>query len=178
VPPADLATTVPQTISHIVAPVVMISAACLLCLGLFNRLATLVSRSRAFAAERVALLRHIAAGSPGPAGAALDQVRLEGLEEHAASVLRRATLIRNALVCILSSVLSMLACSAMIGAMLLAPWMAGLALSAFGLGVVLMGTGVVLVIAELSRALRDVRLEHEVLETLRLPTPPLKAPAR
>ncbi len=152
-----------DVIGQLAAPVVMISAAGLLCLALFNRLATIVARSRAFAAERVVLLRALANPAPGPTGASLDRLRLESLEAHASRVLKRAALLRAALQCLLAGVLAMLASSGAIGLSLVSDRLWHLALIAFGLGLLAMAVGVVLVMAELSQALRDVKLEDKML---------------
>ncbi|USN98623.1 MAG: DUF2721 domain-containing protein [Phycisphaeraceae bacterium] len=153
-------------ISQLVAPVVMISANGLLCLALFNRLATLVARSRAFAKERVELLRAQDQPHPGPTGASLDQIRLEALSAHAARVLKRAQLLRFALQCLLFSVLAMLASSAAIGLSLASHSLWFVALFAFALGVLAMAVGVVLVMTELAQALRDAQLEDRILTQL------------
>ncbi|HZW08356.1 MAG TPA: DUF2721 domain-containing protein [Phycisphaerales bacterium] len=152
-----------HVIGQLAAPVVMISAAGLLCLALFNRLAAVVARSRAFAAERVHLLRSLDHPASGAVGASLDRLRLEALESHASGVLKRAVLIRAALQSLLAGVLLMLASSGAIGLSLASPRFWSLALWAFGLGLLAMGGGVVLVMAELSRALHDVKLEDRVL---------------
>lgn len=153
-------------IGQLAAPVVMISASGLISLALFNRLATLVARSRAFAAERVELVKGLARTSPGDNGASLDRLRLEALEAHSARVLSRASLLRAALQCIMAAILAMLASSAAIGLSMVnhAFWAAGLI--AFGVGLVAMAAGVVLVMTELSQALRDVKLEHRLLRGL------------
>lgn len=150
-------------ISQLATPVVMISAAGLLCLGLFNRLATLVARSRAFAKERVDLIRAIAHPVEGSAGAALDRLRLEALEAHTARVLKRATLLRASLQCILAAILAMLGSSAAIGLSILSRELWIYALLTFGVGLLAMAAGVVLVMAELTQALRDVKLEQRIL---------------
>lgn len=158
-----------STISQLVAPVVMISASGLMCLALFNRLAVLVARSRAFAKERVELLRALDE-KPGGYGVApddgrpnLDRIRLGALETHAARVLSRAGLLRAALQALLAGVLAMLAASAGIGLSLLSPVFAVVALVAFFLGLALMAVGIALVMAELSQALRDVQFEDRIL---------------
>ncbi|KAA0216020.1 MAG: DUF2721 domain-containing protein [Leptolyngbya sp. PLA3] len=150
-------------IAQLATPVVMISAAGLLCLGLFNRLATLVARSRAFAKERVELIRTIASPAEGMAGAALDRLRLEALEAHSARVLKRATLLRASLQCILAAILAMLASSAAIGLSIFSSDLWVWALICFGVGLAAMAAGVILVMAELAQALRDVKLEQRLL---------------
>lgn len=163
----------PQATSHIiqqlVAPAVMISAAGLLCLALFNRLSTLVARVRAFGVERTNLLR--AAGVPGPTLAvnALTRVRLEALEEQTSSLLRRARLIRNAIVLMICGVLCQLACTLLIGLSLAAAWPEVAALAAFVLGVLATAAAMVCVLAELRRSLDDAQSEHRVLEEMQTP---------
>ncbi len=161
--------TTSQIIQQLVAPAVMISAAGLLCLALFNRLSTVLARVRAFAVERTSLLR--AAGTPGPSLAdnALTRVRLEALEAQASSLLRRARYIRNALMLLISGVLCQLACSLLIGLSLLTAWSATAALASFVLGVLATAGAMVCVLAELRRSLDDARSEHRVLEEMQTP---------
>lgn len=155
-----------SVIAQLAAPVVMVSAGGLLCLALFNRLATLVARSRAFANERVVLLRALAEPAPGVTGASLDRMRLEALEAHASRVLKRAALLRAALQCLLGGVLMMLASSGAIGLSLVSQRLWYVALVAFGVGLIAMASGVVLVMAELAQALRDVKLENSILRQI------------
>ena len=97
----------------ILAPVVMISACGLLCLALYNRLASIVSRARAFHHERFEVQMRLTrlAGDPAQADAAAQLGdRLGLLEYQVGQILARAARVRNALTCLLATVLCMLGC--------------------------------------------------------------------
>ncbi len=152
-------------IGQLATPVVMISAAGLITLGLFNRYAVVVGRSRTFANERVQLLKSASQGSANSFGA-LDQLRLEALEAHSSGVLRRAALIRAALQCLLASILAMLGSSAAIGLSLISQPLWFVAFLSFAVGLLAMAAGVLLEMFELSLSLRDVRLENRLLHDI------------
>lgn len=152
-------------IGQLATPVVMISAAGLITLGLFNRYAVVVGRSRTFANERVQLLKSASQGAAHGFGA-LDQLRLEALEAHSSGVLRRAGLIRAALQCLLASILAMLGSSAAIGLSLISQPLWFVAFLCFAVGLLAMAAGVLLEMFELSLSLRDVRLENRLLHDI------------
>jgi hypothetical protein len=155
--------SVSRIIQLLVAPVVMISAGGLIALALYNRLSAIVSRSRAFHKERHEAIRELS-------GHTLDEQttretaelrrRVLVLDGQIPRVLRRARLIRTALIWLLSSVLAMLACSLAMGLSLLWPAAAWAALSLFIAGVICAMVCVVLAMRELSRALEPAVLEH------------------
>lgn len=153
-------------IGQLATPVVMISAAGLISLGLFNRYAVLVARSRTFANERLLLLRTATQAAPGANGNSIDRIRMEALEAHSSGVLKRASLVRAALQCLLTSILAMLASSAAIGLSLVSQPLWFVAFLAFALGLLAMAAGVGLEMAELALSLRDVRLEDRLLHEL------------
>lgn len=163
--------TVLQTIQLLVAPVVMISACGLLCLALYNRLAAIVSRARAFHKERFdaqARLATVTATERTDDDAAVPYLRrrVELLGEQVGQILRRAALVRNAVVLLLVTVLFMLFCSLALGMSLLAPIFAGVALVCFLLGVATAIVAMALAIVELQRALDPVLLEHSAFVEL------------
>jgi hypothetical protein len=105
-----------QTIQNLVAPVILISAIGLFCLGLYNRLAMVVQRMRTTHREHfdgvTSLLRE-----PRPDncnGRRLTR-RVELLQSQSALLIRRARVLRNSLVTLLAAVLSLLLCSLTLG---------------------------------------------------------------
>lgn len=150
----------------LVAPVVLISANGLICLALYNRLASIVTRARAFHKERFESLMHLSAlpleQQKGP-GAHHHRERVAQLEDQGRRILSRARLIRNALVMMLTCVLCMLACSLALGASLLSRVFEWVALALFAAGVGAAMTGVLLAIVELTHALDPVTMEHTSL---------------
>ncbi len=156
-------------IQLLVAPVVMISACGLLCLALYNRLAAIVSRARTFHKERFEVTGKLTAAEANPEDSVLAQQlrnRVETLDDQVSQILRRAVLIRNALVCLLVAILCMLGCSVSLGLSSLNAMFGYLALLMFSLGVLVMMAAMALAIVELLRALDPVALEHENIEDL------------
>lgn len=158
-----------QTIQLLVAPVVMISACGLLCLALYNRLAAIVARARAFHKERFDAQARLAAttdpGAPDPTVQHLRR-RVELLDGQTDQILARAALVRNAVILLLATVICMLACSLALGLSLLASAFAGLALTFFLVGVATAIVAMILAITELCRALDPVLLESTVIDEL------------
>lgn len=152
-----------HTIQLLVAPVVMISAAGLVCLALYNRLATIVGRIRAIHKEEIDALSRMSL-SPAPAPSRSTRRRVVTLEEQVEHLMARARLVRAALVCLLATILSMLLCSLAIGLSLVWDDAAYVALAVFLLGVLVEATGVVLAILELRIALVAAALEDASIE--------------
>jgi hypothetical protein len=155
-----------HTIQLLVAPVVMISAAGLVCLALYNRLAAIVGRIRAIHKEEVDALARFSL-APAPAASKPSprvRRRVVTLEEQVDHLMARARLLRAALVCLLVTVLSMLVCSLAIGASLVWDGAAYVALAVFLCGVVIEASGVVLAILELRIALVAAALEADSIE--------------
>jgi hypothetical protein len=158
-----------DTIQLLVAPVVMISACGLLCLALYNRLAAMVSRARAFHKEQFDAMARLKAadnGHPDPAPIQHLRRRVELLDVQVAQILRRAGLVRNALILLLSTVLCMLGCSIALGLSLLSPVFTRLALACFLLGIGTMSGAIVLALRELTRALDPVLLEQTAVDEI------------
>ncbi|MFO0684454.1 MAG: DUF2721 domain-containing protein [Sandaracinus sp.] len=152
-----------HTIQLLVAPVVMISAAGLVCLALYNRLATIVGRIRAIHKEEIDTLSRMSI-APAPAPSRSTRRRVITLEEQVEHLMARARLVRAALVCLLATILSMLLCSLAIGLSLVWDDAAYVALAVFLLGVLVEATGVVLAILELRIALVAAELEDASIE--------------
>jgi hypothetical protein len=162
-PPQDW----PRIVSASVVPVVIISACGLLCLAFYNRLSSLVSRLRAFHRERLAeqerLDRH---GADHEAFPAAHGLMLEVLGEQTDHLLRRARLLRSALMCLLCTIACLTACSLLSGLAVLWPAAAGAAVGLFVAGMLLLLAAVVLAMCELRRALDPVELETQLVSGL------------
>jgi hypothetical protein len=160
-------------IHALVAPVVMVSANGLICLALYNRLAAIVNRLRLFYREHFEASTRLATmteeNKDGQVVQHL-QARLTTLDRQFSTILRRARLLRNALVLLLSAVLVMLCCSLVLGLALVVHGAEALALALFVVGVALMIAGTALAIMELAIALEPVKAEkgmlHEAVLTL------------
>ncbi len=151
-------------IQQLLAPVVMISASGLLCLALFNRLSTLVSRIRQFNRER---LEHaIRIRGAGDTVRRTLELHDAALEKQIPRMLGRARILHRALMCLVSGVVAMLVCSLTIGAAMLAPAAMPAAIACFVLGVACMLVGMLFALRELTISLGDVELEAHALEEL------------
>lgn len=160
-------TTMVETITSFVVPVVMISANGLLALAFYNRLAALIGRLRAINKERFDLFTRLSAmaGAPQEApGVVHIQRRLEILDELGHMIFARARLIRDALICLLVTVLLMLGCSLNLGIAKRWPAVEWLAPILFVAGVAVMALGIVRAIQELCAALATLSFEHDMLE--------------
>jgi hypothetical protein len=156
-----------QTVQFLVAPVVMISANGLFSLALYNRLAAIVSRARVFHKEHFDALRNLSAAPPETCdgqGTRQLQKRVTALEYQSRRVLRRARLVRDALIYLLASVLCMLSCSLALGLSTVVANLDALVLLLFCLGVLSMMVAAALAIAELAASLEPVTAEAVSLE--------------
>jgi len=145
-----------EAIRLLVAPVVMISACGLLCLALYNRLAVIVARARAFNKERVECVHALRADPDAPHLAA----RVATLDHQFTVLLLRARLVRAALVALLTTVASMLFCSLALGLMTVVTWAGVAALTVFVVGIVTALAAVAFALLELRRALDPVSVEE------------------
>ena len=162
-----------RVVAASVVPVVVISACGLLCLAFYNRLATVVSRLRAFHRERLQeqakLDRHGAAATSDPAAAeaAGRAARLLAvLEQQTEHVTRRARLIRSTLMCLLATIGCLTVCSMLTGLSVLSETLVVFAVGLFLAGMVLLLVAVALAVAELRRALDPVELEGRFVHSL------------
>ena len=155
-----------QIIQALLAPVVMISACGLLCVALYNRLASIVTRLRQFHHERLKVYTEF----PGRAGAERDalNLRFKGLEHQAHHMLERGRMMRSSLMCMVTCVLSMTVCSLLIGISLIVEHSYPFAVAMFVLGLLLMSAGVVLALLELRISLQQVEYEHGRIVALTL----------
>ncbi len=156
-----------RTIQSFVAPVVVISANGLLCLALYNRLAAVVSRMRTINKERFDLSARLSAQiarEPNSPEIEHIEARIHTLDELGHQLFGRVRLIRDSLVCLLVTVLAMLACSLALGLEPLASAFGLVALVLFVIGVVVMMAGIARAIQELAVTLHPLRFEHEMIE--------------
>lgn len=155
-----------EIIQTLLAPVVVISANGLLCLAFYNRLSSLVNRSRTLNKERFDLSSQMAGKTRGsrPEAADYHERRLAALDELGHRLYRRARWLRIALACLLTSVLFMLGCSLSLGMAILYNPLIWLALALFVAGLLVMMAGIVTALLELRIALETLLYEHERLE--------------
>jgi hypothetical protein len=162
-------TASPQTIQLLVAPVVMISANGLICLALYNRLAAIVGRARMFHKERFDALTRLTAlpleQQSDPPAVQLRR-RATALEDQGGRILRRARLVRTALIWLLAAVVCMLVCSLTLGLSTVVAECITPALVVFCAGVGSMMVAMVLAIMELAGALEPVTAEGFTLENV------------
>jgi hypothetical protein len=155
-----------ETIQWFVAPVVMISANGLLCLAFYNRMSSIVGRSRTINKERFELaIRHsgLAATPDAPEAVHLTR-RIKILDELGHQLYDRARLIRATLISLLLSVVFMLASSLALGLSPLGDSLGWAALGLFVAGALAMMCGVVLAVQELRISLDPLLFEHEGME--------------
>lgn len=155
-----------EIIQTLLAPVVVISANGLFCLAFYNRLSSVVNRSRMLNKERFDLASQLADKTSGSQSEAADhhQRRLAALDELGHRLYRRAHRIRMAIACLLTSVLFMLGCSLALGLAILSNELIWIALALFIAGLLVMMTGIVMALLELRIALETLLYEHERLE--------------
>jgi hypothetical protein len=155
-----------EIIHTLVAPVVMISAQGLICLAFYNRLAAVVGRLRVFSRENFETQTRLAGMSPEQQDGALArrlQARLATLNGQYSGILRRARLLRNALILLQAAVLAMLFCTMLLGLSLVLPGMESWSLAPFFIGVLATAGGIALSIRELAIALDPVKAERAAL---------------
>ncbi len=158
-----------DVVQQFVAPVVMISACGLLCLALYNRLAVIVARARAFNKERLECQEELA---EHPGTARLEK-RAVTLDHQFNTLFERARLVRAALYALLTTIGCMLLCSLSLGMGLVAKDAAYLALVFFVGGTLSALAAVVFAVRELRRALDPVAVEEMSLhEFPGVPAPP------
>jgi hypothetical protein len=151
-----------RVIQLLVAPAVMISADGLICLALYSRLAAIVSRLRTFHKERFdaqSQLSSLPLEEQTSGQARRLRARSDALDQQARLILRRARLIRAALICLLVCVICMLACSLSLAVTVLSNDLAWVPLLLFFNGAAAMAVGCVLAIIELRGALEPVTNE-------------------
>jgi Protein of unknown function (DUF2721) len=149
-------------IQLLVAPVVMISAGGLICLALYNRLAMIVTRARAFHKERfdsITRLTCLPLDRQDTVEATQLRQRNDILDMQSRQILIRAKLIRNSLIGLIVMILCMLGCSLSLGATLVWSGAVYVALALFFAGVLFTAGSMLLALSELRQSLTPVTLE-------------------
>lgn len=156
-----------KTIQLLVAPVIMISANGLICLALYNRLAAIVSRTRTFHKERFDAISNLSAlpleEQTGQRARALRRRGVE-LELQVKRILRRAKLLRGALMLLMGAVISMLLCSMSLGLTVILESLVWLPLALFFTGTMMMIGASLLALLELAGALEPVMAEGDSVD--------------
>ena len=156
-----------HVIQLLVAPVIMISAGGLICLALYNRLAMIVTRARAFHKERfdeMTRLTRLTLDQQTSLEANQLRQRINILDVQSKHILVRAKLIRNSLMSLIVMILCMLGCSLSLGATLLVSWTVYPALGLFTVGVLATALSMILALMELRQSLTPVTLESSSAE--------------
>ncbi|MFA7238359.1 MAG: DUF2721 domain-containing protein [Phycisphaeraceae bacterium] len=158
--------TVLPIIQLLVAPVIMISACGLLCLALYNRLAAIISRARAFHKEWFDTQTKLDSITD-PVIRSRFQHRAAVLRDQVNQILRRARLVRAALQCLLLTIICMLLCGVSLGLTLVHDQVFSfIALGSFTAGVVTTITAMILALRELAHALDPIVLEQAGIQLL------------
>jgi hypothetical protein len=160
--------------SHIitagVGPIIVISACGLLCLALYNRLAAVVTRLRAFHRERLheqeALNRARKQVPADETATVMHHEVLGMLETQTRHVTRRAKLIRNALACLLAAVACLAICSLALGMSAFLPHLIYVAAVLFVLGLLLLIAGIGFALVEIRHALDPIELESRFVREM------------
>lgn len=156
-----------HVIQLLVAPVIMISAGGLICLALYNRLAMIVTRARAFHKERfegMTRLTRMPLEQQTSLEASQLRQRIHLLDIQSRHILVRAKLIRNSLMGLIVMILCMLGCSLSLGGTMIASWAVYPALGLFTAGVLVTAFSMTLALAELRQSLTPVTLESFAAE--------------
>jgi hypothetical protein len=152
-----------KIISAGVGPIIVISACGLLCLALYNRLAAVVTRLRAFhmqsMAEEQELTRQRRAPNPDEMAVVRHQEVLGMLRVQTEHVTRRARLIRSTIQCLLMSIASLALCSLCLGLSEVWPPMVYAAVVLFVGGLLLVVAAAMVAMVEMKQALDPIELE-------------------
>ena len=157
-----------ETIQSSVAPVVMISANGLLCLTFYNRLSAFMNRSRTINKERFDLATRaamLAKQEPQDVEIVHLRHRVKILDEVGHRIMDQIWWVRGMLLCLLLSVLCMLACSLALGLSAVGAEFAWLAVGLFLAGAVLMILGILMAIVDLRFAMDALIFEHQEMES-------------
>jgi hypothetical protein len=159
--------------SHIVTagvgPIIVISAAGLLCLAFYNRLTAVVTRLRGFDRERLqeqdAIDKH---GGPegDPALVAGHLAVLAMLREQIELVKRRAHLVRRTLVCLHVTIISLALCSLVVGLGTVWPGLHYAAVPLFVIGLLSLVLSCSFALLELHMALAPIEMEARFVSQL------------
>jgi Flp pilus assembly protein TadB len=163
----------PEQVSHMVAasvmPVVVISAAALLCLAFYNRLAAVITRLRAVQRERLDMQERIEKLTPADHekhSSLRYTCILESLSDQSTGIINRARLIRATLACLLLCIACLVVCSLLNGLTVIWPSAVVGAVAFFAIGMLLLLGGVTCALLELKSSLSPAELEIGVVSEL------------
>ncbi len=150
-----------QIVSAGVGPIIVISAAGLLCLAFYNRLTAVVTRLRGFDRERLQEQQELDEAGPDatPAARTLHENIIAMLKTQTELLRRRAHLIRRTLVCLLSTIICLALCSLALGLSTVWPVLVAAAVPLFVAGLLLLVAGAGFALLELRFALGPIELE-------------------
>jgi len=158
-----------EIISSAVVPVVIISACGLLCLTFYNRLAVVVTRLRSLQRERLSEYKELFRLEEKE-GKKLSKQESEQylhfLEEQTVDVLKRARYLRNCLFCLISSIVSLVLTSLLIGLSLFYSPLDYFVLFFFVLGLFLLLYGLGFAVAEIRISLNPIQMESGFVQKL------------
>jgi small-conductance mechanosensitive channel len=149
-----------RIIGAILAPAVMVTSCSIFTSALFNRYESMSARMRALHRERLDLLER--AGQAGGASGQ-ERRRIEEIERQLPGLLGRHRLVRNAILAVAVALLALVVGMLLIAAAALSHWLvvAGLALTAFLVGMAAFMAGAAISAAELWNSQREVAYEIE-----------------
>lgn len=159
-----------QIVSAGVGPIIVISAAGLLCLAFYNRLTAVVTRLRGFDRERLQEQEDLDEAGPNaaPAVRELHKSVIAMLHTQTELLKRRAHLIRRTLVCLLSTIICLAFCSLGLGLSTVWPPLVAAAVPLFVAGLLLLVAGAGFALLELRFALDPIELEARSVGKLTL----------
>ena len=151
-----------QVIQLILAPGVMINACGLLLLGINAKFTSVLNRIRALTEEKRKLILHAADRDFHP----IENQRIESITRQLKGLLKRARLIRNAVLCYLTAVGLFVATSLFIGLDFFFPFfeLRVLILMAFLAGVIAVFVGVIFGVLDTTKGYGIVQFEVQVDE--------------
>jgi len=144
-----------------VTPVVLVSACALVTLALYNRLAAILARIRAFHQQKIELLKHIQEHEIGE-----QQMLLEMIDSQIVGVTVKASVIQKSLYCLLAAIAAFLLCSLCAGATVLHESVGVVALGMGLLGLFLFLVGLGWAMRELTLSLTPLEEESAYLQVL------------
>jgi hypothetical protein len=157
-------------ISASVVPVVIISACGLLCLAFYNRLTSIVTRLRSFQRERIQEQERLLDHDP-PVRESMESVErhrkfLQVLDNQTVRGMRRARLIRNTLMSLLTAISCLLVCSLTMGLSVIYPIVQIVAATMFLAGVGMILLAMIFAMIEIHLALQPIELEAQFVHQM------------
>jgi len=154
-----------MNVSHLlsasVTPVVLVSACGLITLALYNRLAAILSRLRAFHQQKIELLKDV-----DEHGLHESRTLLEMVDSQIEKVTYKARIIQKSLYCLLSAVMAFLSCSLLAAAAVLNSHFSAVALGMHFVGLLLFLAEIGWAIRELALSITPLDEENAYLETV------------